>query len=347
VTGHEAVGAAAQLLGVGNADLYAPEGLAAALRRAASLICPTSRRSLVDRCSDALGQLPQAPGNVRDLLKQSLDDLLSVGDLVEAVSPETEGFRLYLRTPSFVRLDDQHVLLLGVRPDAESLTTSTVAEGVRARGALRLLRLSGDQEQDLVAEGLAQLKRASWLGQPRQETAQAVFERYMERILAATPVDMPDCEIIDGAGARLFKGRFRSPAPKDDGLFVGRRQLRYGARQWCVLLLTPGEQPRVLDLPVLNPGVPAVDEARRLLAACDAVDGHPQRIRITRDGHNTCRLHLDAPLPFWCERYLLAIGNATKTRGALVTYEVPVEACVSCTEFLTANLWMIVEGQAT
>lgn len=344
VTGHEAVEAAAQLLGVETDHLYAPEGLAAALRRAASFICPTSRRRLVDNCCEALRQLPQAPDDLRDLLKQSLDDLLSLGDLIEAVSPGTEGFRIYLRTPSFVRLDDQFVLLLGVRPDAESLTTSTTAEDVRARGALRLLRLTRDRERGLAAEGFAQLARATWLGQPRQESARAVFERYMERILAAAPADLPDCEIIDSPGTRHFKGRFRSPVPSDDGLFVGRRQLRYGARQWCVLLLVPGERPRVLDLPILNPVVPAVDEARRLLAACDAVDGRPQRVRVTREGHDTCLLQLDAPLPFWCERYLLASGTVARRKGALVTYEVPVEARVACEDFLIANLWMIVEG---
>ncbi len=335
---------AAGVLGVERHDLFNPEGLAAALRRAASFLCPASRRELVDRTMESLGVLPGAPADLRAIIKESIDDLASVGDLVESTGTDVDGYRLFLRMPAFVRLGPDTVLLIGVRPDAAELTTSGVARCVRARGPLRMLSLPPGDSQVLSAEGLVEVSRDSWLGMPRAVAAEAVFERYMSRLLVASPLDsMPECEVIDGARAHYYKGRFRKPTTADDGLFVGRRFLKYGASQWCVLLLTPGEQPRVLDLPLLYPDVPAVDEARRLLAACDAVDGHPQRVRLGQAPVGSRRILLDAPVPSWCERYLLALGTATKSRGALVSYEASDASTQSLIDFLRINLWMTLE----
>lgn len=71
----QVAGAALRTLGLEDAgvDLFSPEGLAACLRRAASVLCPTTRGRIVRSVREAVEGLP---GCTEDT-KSQLDDMLT------------------------------------------------------------------------------------------------------------------------------------------------------------------------------------------------------------------------------------------------------------------------------
>jgi hypothetical protein len=333
------------------ADLFSPEGLYASVRRAASFLCPASRRQIVDAVVDAL--TPLRPDLDRDDVVDAVDILVGLGDLLELHPAASRTRLLFLGPPSYVEKQPGEFLLLGVRPNAGALVDKeTLGTEVVYEAHTRTVVLDPESAAGaLRAAGLHRLTREQWIRSPRRKAAAAVIEQAQERLVAARAQgQVSGLTIIDSkTPVHYYKGRWREPTTRDNGIFVGRRPQAYGAPVWCVIQLASGIPQAVLDLPIDSAVVPGSDEARRLQAALDAHRGRPQVYRVRASGQADGASFLDffGPLPSWAERYMDLIGlPLPKSQGALFSYRMPGAAVEDTRVFLSASLWMTVtEGE--
>ncbi len=86
--------------------LDSPEALAAALRRAASFLCPAGPARLITAVERTVLELIDSGDGIREDLEKVLEAMIGYGDLLELrVRDESRGTgnRLYLGPPAFVR----------------------------------------------------------------------------------------------------------------------------------------------------------------------------------------------------------------------------------------------------
>lgn len=323
-----------------------PEAIAASLRRAASFLCPTTPRVLVDTVREVLTPvLPQPPE--RDDLMDLVDQLISTGDLLELTEMTTDrkARLLYLGPPSFVEKSAGRYLLTGIRPLGAPLVSGDFA--IDCEGHTRTVTLDPDgAETRLRATGLHKITTAQWIGRPTVTTAAEYVGQIRQRLSVARAAGFVDgLTIIDPATRpTYYRGRWRTPAPGDTGDFVGRRPQAYGADLWCVVRLVDGLPDRLLDLPLDSFVAPARDDAWRLQTAIDAVNKVPLVYRTRKFPNTEPAEHIVdffSPLPTWAERYLEFVGmSLDKSQGALFSYRVPASALAGITSLLTETLWM-------
>lgn len=325
-------------------DLFSPEGVCASLRRAASFLCPASPRQVVDAVLDALA--PLNPDLKRDEVAEALDTLIVVGDLLELRSTGSRGRLLFLGPPSYVEKQPGHFLLLGIRPNADSIVDEEcLGAAVLYESHSRSVVLHGEGASALDTAGLHRLSPEEWTKTPRQETAAAVVEQVRQRLESAPTIgQISGLILIDPTtSVRFYNGRRREPLPTDQGIFVGRRPQAYAAPVWCAVKLACGAPQAVLDLPVDSSIALGWDEARRIQAALDAERGAPQMFRVCRREHRDGAQIFDffGPLPSWAERYLNLKGfPVSKSPRALFSYGVPDGAEPETRAFLSKSLWM-------
>lgn len=326
-------------------DLYSREGICAALRRAASFLCPASPRQLVDAVLDSLN--PLHSGIERDEVDAALDGLIGVGDLLELRASGARTRLLFLGPPSYVEKQPGRYLLTGIRPHAGLLVDEdSLGSAVAYEAHTRTVILDGTSaDEGLAAAGLHRVTREQWTKAPRQEPAESVIEKTRNQLAGArAPGQVTGLMVIDSTtSVRYYKGRWREPLPSDQGMFVGRRPQAYGAPMWCVVDLAAGVPQAVLDLPLDASVAPGWDDARRLQAALDAHRASPQFLRVRPTGQPGDDWIFDffGPLPTWAERYLDLAGlPVTKSHGALFTYRVPDGADSATRTFLANALWM-------
>jgi hypothetical protein len=334
-------------------DLCSVEGICASLRRAASFLCPTSPRQLIDSVMDALA--PFKPDLERDDVSDALDVLVDMGDLLE-LSVHQDGARrrlLYLGPPSYVERGPGLFLLLGVRPNAGPIADEeTLGATVTYESHTRSVVLDSLGAAEILAHaGLHRLTREQWAKAPRQEEAAAVVAQARLRLTSSsTQGQISGLTLIDpSTSVRYYKGRWREPITTDQGLFVCRRPQAYGAPIWCAVELAAGVPRAVLDLPVDSTVAPGWDEGRRLQAALDAERGNAQIVRVRPTGQPAGSFIFDffGPLPSWAQRYLDLTGlPVTKSPGALFSQRVPRGAEADVRTFLSNSLWMLVNEEA-
>ena len=325
--------------------LLATEGLSASLRRAASFLCPASPRQIVDAVVNALS--PLSDGLDRDVVADTLDALVGSGDLLELRQPADGTRLLFLGPPSFVETRPGEYLLLGIRPRAAALLDGPERRlEIIYRGHTRFVQTNlATGDAPLIAAGLRPLSREQWTRAPRREPAAQAIATTCRRLRAehATPGTITGLTIIDSAKPVLFyKGRWREPGSEDNGIFTGRRPQAYGAPVWCVVEMMNGVPKALLDLPVDSSVAPGWDEARRIQAALDAVNGNPQvyRVRVSVQKGSTI-FDFFMPLPSWAERYIAISGCLGKNGPkSLFSYCLPDEAVEDAQRFLSASLWM-------
>jgi len=323
-----------------------PEAIAASLRRAASFLCPTTPRVLVDAVLEVLGPIVAEPPK-RDDLMELLEQMISTGDLLELVEATSErrSRLLYLGPPSYVEKSPGRYLLTGIRPLAAPLVGSEIPVEPVLHTRTATLDPSTAEGQ-LRAAGLHKINRSQWVGRPSTPSATQYVEDYRQRLSVAHLAGAVDgLTIIDPTTKpRYYRGRWRAPAAGDTGDFVGRRPQAYGAELWCLVRLSDGAPERMLDFPLDAAPVPARDEAWRLQAAIDAVNrtALPFRILpIPDSGPAESVVDFFSPLPTWAERYVELVGNAVdKSHGALFSYRVPGAALPELRSVLTETLWM-------
>lgn len=325
-------------------DLNSVEGVAASLRRAASFMCPTSPRRIVDAVIGAIQ--PIHPGGLtRDDVTGTLNQLIASGDLLELRHDSGQSTRLlYLAPPSYIERSPGAYLLMGVRPFGAPLIGDDLATGIEYQGPTRILTLdAADPDTELRERGLRAVPRERWVSSPAREAPADLIERHRERLgVTGAAGQIDDLVLLDPASkVTYYRGRWRTPCAGDTGDFVARRPQAYGADLWCLIRFKSGAAQRLIEFPVNDPVVPGRDEAWRYQAAVDARRGTPQRFRVRTEAGGELTLDFSLPLPGFAERYLQLVGRPLgKTQGALFSYRVLGGAAAEAVTFLTDLLWM-------
>jgi len=328
-------------MGLGSA-----EGVAASLRRAASFLCPTSPRRLIDAVLSAVG--PVTGHDVtRDQVAELLDLLVASGDLLE-LREDLQGrmVRLtYLGPPSYIERAPGVYLLLGVRPFGAWLLSPELAAKVTREGHTRVIELdSAEAPEVFEAAGLQRLDRHRWVASPSVESAASLGERVARRLDAAGGGgEIDGLQILDPTTpVRYYRGRWREPTPTDNGDFVARRPQAYGADLWSAVRLDDGVAVRIFQFPVDDTVVPARDEAWRVQLAIDAERGFPQRYAVESGAVGASSVvKLFSPIPGFAERYLQLVGMPlVGIPNALFAFRVPDGAMPDLIQLLTELLWM-------
>ena len=352
-TQEEVVRLSVEALGLDGeiADFGTPAVVAAAIRRAASFNCPTSPRHLVAAVEEAmrgLGSLGQSDDHGASV-SVVLESLVAYGDLLEAPFEDDSGISrrvLFLGPPSYVTVSSATVLLVGIRGEGLALLDESLTERVEHQVHVRRMQLqSGEDAVTLFKPiGLLELSLDQWLEHPRFCRPRDLFDVYNERLDAAGPSGtIEGCRILDPRRSpTYYRGRWRSPTRRDNGRFVARRPVEFGADLWCFAELSGGSVVRLIDLPlnhVLNRGC---DEAWRLQAAVDYLSGNPQKAQVGSAYRPTdVTLHLQSPIPSWAQRYLKVLGRPLpRQRGSLISFDLAKTALQDALRFLHESMWI-------
>jgi len=325
--------------------LTSDEAIAAALRRAAGLLCPCSPRTLVRVVTGPLEALVDDVGVLADRVEEMTDALLSFGDLIESrelLDEESNRRRVvYAAPPAFVARSNGGVLLIGVAPDGLSPLTAELSERVEVSKHVRCIPSGPDDARGALAQlGLLELQPDAWLKAPAAEPAQHMLARYdglLDR--AGASGAMPELVVLDPTEpVRYYRGRWSAPKALD-GRYVGRRTQAYGADLWCYVELRAGEAERFIDLPPAQSRWRGCDDAWRLQMAIDAVRGSPQLVRATARGEGTL-LEVFSPVPMWCRRRWDALGDPVEQEKCLFAYMIPTHEISEELRFAEQMLWL-------
>jgi len=327
-------------------DLTTAEGLAGALRRAASYLCPCSAATLVRSVVRPLRGLVPDLDKAKELVEETLEAMIAHGDLLE--QPEIhEGapsarMLLYAAPASFVARQSGLVVLLGVAADQLSPLPAELELRIQYLGHVR--RLTPSRAEDLRSElrqlGLLELTSDAWLKGPKPGTAsQAVAASDRALDVVAPSRDIPGLLLLDPTKpVRYYRGRW-TELKSQTGRFVGRRQQAYGADLWCYVQLSNGQPERMIDLPQRGSRWRGCDEAWHLQMAIDAQRGSPQRFRIAPSG-DAVVLEFFSPAPAWARRRWDAIGEPVPSAGSLFAYRIPNVEIEEERRFAREALWL-------
>jgi hypothetical protein len=327
-------------------DLTTAEGLAGALRRAASYLCPCSAATLVRAVVRPLRGLVPDLDKVKELVEDTLDAMVAHGDVLE--QPEVQDgspsarVLLYAAPASFVVRQSGLVVLLGVAADQLSPLPEELERRIQYFGHVR--RLTPSEGEDLRSElrqlGLLELTSDAWLKGPMPSAASqtvAANDRALDRV--APSRDIPGLLLLDPTKpVHYYRGRWAEPKAQT-GHFVARRQQAYGADLWCYVKLTNGQPERMIDLPPRGSRWRGCDEAWHLQMAIDAQRGSAQRFRVTPGG-DAVVLEFFSPAPAWARRRWDAIGEPVPSAGSLFAYRIPKTEIEEERRFAREALWL-------
>src|SRR5947209_2732573 len=83
------------------ADLQTPETLAALIRRVAAFYCPCTAETLIQTVIGLLAPL-NAIEALRDVVRDTIDQVVGYGDLTESKDSDSGKTLTYLASPSFI-----------------------------------------------------------------------------------------------------------------------------------------------------------------------------------------------------------------------------------------------------
>lgn len=328
-------------------DLTTPEGLAGALRRAASYVCPCSAATLVRAVVRPLRGLVPDLETAKVLVEETLEAMISHGDVLEQpdVQDGSSAARvlLYAAPASFVVRQSGLVVLLGVAADHLSPLPSELERRIEYLGHVRRLSPSPateDLHSELRQLGLLELTSDAWLKGPKPSTASRAVAA-SDRALDVVPPsrDIPGLLLLDPTKpVRYYRGRW-AELNAQTGRFVARRQQAYGADLWCYVQLANGQPERMIDLPQPGSRWRGCDEAWHLQMAIDAQRGAAQRFRVTPNG-DALVLEFFSPTPAWARRRWDAIGEPIPSAGSLFAYRIPKAEIDEERRFLQEALWL-------
>jgi hypothetical protein len=329
-------------------DLTSIEAIAAALRRAASFLCPCTAATLVRNVVRPLRGLVDDLESMKDQIDETLEAMIAHGDLLEhrQVDEDHElgtGTLLYAAPPSFVARRSGAVILLGVAADQLSALPDELGARIEyVTHVRRLCPLPGeDLRDDLVQLGLIELSYDSWLKAPLAETPAQHVSRLDGLLDAAQPSrDIPGLSLLDtDRSVRYYRGRWVEPRTQS-GRFVARRSQAYGANLWCYVQVRDGCPERLIDLPTSLGRWRGCDEAWHLQMAIDAHYGKPQRFRVRPGPAGSRLLELFSPVPMWARRRWDAVGEPTPCYGCLFAYRLAPTELGEELRFARQALWL-------
>ena len=308
-------------------SLVSTEPIAAALRRAAAFLCPTSGSALRQAVLQPFRGLC-VDQELPDLVDASLELLVAHGDLLELEDrPEGDGngrILLYAAPPSFVRRASGTLMLLGMAPDLQSSLPHEIQERVEDCGHVRLLPdPDGDLGGYLVEMGFIELAMEVWMKAPPDEAPSVHFDRMNGELNRCAPAERSEELVLldPESSSRFYPGRWVSVG-KRTGRFVARRPQTFGAHLWCYVKMQNGTAEHLLDL-TPDGTVRGCDRAWQLQAAIDHVRGEPQVFRVRDGPRGSSMMDFFSPAPMWAQRRWGAIGRpAQHPKGCLFSYRI-------------------------
>ena len=325
-------------------DLTSVEAIAAALRRAASFLCPCAATTLVRAVADPLRGLVEPAEDTRGIVRETLEAMLAHGDFFEHRDIEEDAARgasvlIYTAPPSFVVRESGTAILLGTsNPALDSVTA-------RIEYAKNLRRVNPVPGEDLSAElqqlGFTKISHQQWLKAPQLESPAQHLAHFDRLLDAAQPSgDVPGLALLDWERpVRYYPGRWTSVGSLS-GRFVARRSQAYGGDLWCYIEMSGGRPERLVDLPLADSRWRGCDEAWRLQMAIDACRGSAQLFSIVPDPRDSYAMQFFSPIPMWARRRLDSVGHPVSSPGCLFAYRLAEAELVEEVRFANDVLWL-------
>lgn len=326
-------------------DILSSEATAAALRRAAGLMCPCSAATLARNVWGPLrwlsDDLEATKKTVTEVLKNLIDhgDMFEYRDLEERSGPPM----LYTAPPSFVVRESGAAIILGIESDRCALPEELRNRLERSRHARRISPVEGENLRDCLTEfGFLEISHDQWLKVPKTETPASRLSRFDKLLDKSGPSgEVPGLRLLDPElPVRFYKGRWREPDGRSSGRFVARREQAYGADLWCYVQMNEGNPEKLIDLPAHKTRWEARDEAWHLQMAIDSQRGNPQQFRM-RTGTGGARvIEFFSPVPGWAESRWEAVGEPAGGPGHLFAYGFPETELDEELRFVREKLWL-------
>ena len=328
-------------------DLTAVESLAAALRRAGSILCPCSPKTLVQSVVEPMRVLVDDLAAVRVLVTETLETMVGHGDFLEYREIDETASRpatlLYAAPVRFVSRESGSAILIGILANESQPMPPELTSRIDHVNHLRRLNANfGEDVGDRLRQlGVMEISYESWLRGPERESPDKHLARLNRLLDSAPPSGKVDgLSILDWERpVRYYRGRWITPR-SESGRFVARRSQVYGADLWSYLEMRDGRPEKLVDLPFRESRWRGCDEAWRLQMAIDAKRGDPQRFRL-RFGPNDSRvMQFFSPVPMWAQRRLDSIGIPVSSPGCLFAYRFSASEIVEEVRFMQEALWL-------
>jgi hypothetical protein len=327
--------------------LESPEAIAAALRRAAGLLCPCASGTLARAVTEPLRGLLSKSDEFDHAVDEVIEALIAYGDLVEVRrATESRGSvatLLYPLPPAFTWRNSGTALLSGVVCDHLSALPDRLERRVtHASHVRRLTAQSGEAlREELQQLGFLEIPFDQWLRTPRLQSAGECLTHFDGLLDKASPSGaIPGLLLLDSARpVTYYNGRW-TEVRRHSGRYLARRPQAYGSPLWCYVQLDNGAPRQLVDLPTAGSNWRGCDEAWRLQMAIDAQRHHPQKFRIRPGSRGHARLDLFSPIPQWAQRRWDAIGNRVDAAGCLFTYEFSDSELPEEVFFCRTELWL-------
>ena len=337
----ESVGLARSQFGV-----HSPEFLSAVVRASAASITPCTRRELTAHILKHLSPL-ELDHAWRDEVREAIETLVALGDLVEVVDDDQENGRasLYLAPSSFVELADGVFVLLGGYQDVRRIIPEAVeARLVHVWYTRRLEAANPAVVRDILLDfGFLNLRTDFWLKSPDPISAVDHLRRYDQALsqLDERSSYIEDVSILDSAADVRRYSRRWSPLQNQKGRFVGRRPQTFGSRLWCYMQVDNKELLRHIDLPHFEHRWMGYDEAWHLQLALDSMKGNPQQFSVHSSSESgMCIVDIYAPIPSWAVRRWNSLGSPRESKGVWFSFAIQEKLLTAEIQFARERLWL-------
>lgn len=332
-------------------NIESPEFLAAALRRAASAMCPVPNSKLIKAVCETVSPLSLLTAEeVKEFVQQVLEDLIANGDLIEkdevmtSIDIAQRGRVLYLRPPSFIKRQSNSIFLIGISPENTTVLPPEIEQRIDYYQHVR--RLSVRHNENLSGElkkiGLIEIPLENWDRRnsiPETETPAKHIER-VKANLKGNPGNLHDIQILNPyKNVRFYTHRWEA-VRNQTGFFVARRPQAFGNDLWCYVELRDGQPVTMLDFPVLKKELFGRDEAWHLQMAIDAERGKPQEFTVVPLSDLYKKIKFYSPVPSWAQRRWDNISEPDSNEGCLFAYKFKGVELAPEVSFIVEKLWM-------
>jgi len=321
--------------------------LSGIVRRAAGVLCPCSRATIISATLDAVEILYGDEG-IRVRIEEVVDALVAIGDLLELSGvtvddPAVKSTWVFAAPPSFVIRPNGIAFLAGIAADEALPLPPDFRTRVSYSGCCRTLApQSGENLPSILAGfGFIQHSEKAWLRSPKAVPAKDFLFDLKQRLSALPPSgDTEGLLIIDPSKPNnYYRGRWTAPK-NHTGVFVGRREREYGAPLWGLASLENGMLKQFLDLPLKGFKWRGCDAAWHIQMALDSTSSVPQRYRRRPGLGGFVVLDFFSPLPQWAERRLAIIGDSVPREKCLFSYAIANDELEAEENFLAEYLWL-------